>query len=105
MNEAAFNRMVALNQPVKIDYNHQTLFKPEAAPAAGFVPATPASFRWDDKTGVWVKPDWNPPALERLKNNKFPYFSPVMGYDGHAPSGRSERRRYLPGVNCSPFLP
>lgn len=88
INEAAFNRMVArvvaLNQPIKIDYNHQTLFKPEAAPAAGFVPATPARFRWDDNTGVWVKPDWNPPALERLKNNEFPYFSPVMGYDARS---------------------
>lgn len=74
INEAAFNRMVALNQPVKIDYNHQTLFKQEGAPAAGFIPATLARFLWDDKTGVRIKPDWNPPALERLKNNEFPYF-------------------------------
>jgi len=44
-------RVVALNQPVKIDYNHQIRFKQEVAPAAGFVQATPARFRWDDKTG------------------------------------------------------
>ncbi|MBZ8599053.1 protease, partial [Escherichia coli] len=49
INHAAVERMVsrvvALNQPVKIDYNHQTLIKGHQAPAAGFVMASPENFR------------------------------------------------------------
>lgn len=48
INQAAVNRMVArvvaLNQPIKIDYNHQSLFKGEAAPAAGFIHPRPITF-------------------------------------------------------------
>ncbi|MGP1924869.1 MAG: hypothetical protein ACTS73_08520 [Arsenophonus sp. NEOnobi-MAG3] len=57
INEAAFNHMVAhmvvlLNQLIKIDYNHHGLFKQKeiASAALGFVPGTPAYFRWNDNT-------------------------------------------------------
>lgn len=85
INHAAVNRMVervvALNQPIKIDYNHQSLFKGEAAPAAGFVHPSPDNFRFSEERGFEVRPDWNPPAVPRLVNKEFPWFSPVMGYD------------------------
>ncbi|EPC0942958.1 phage protease, partial [Escherichia coli] len=85
INHAAVERMVsrvvALNQPVKIDYNHQTLIKGHPAPAAGFVMASPENFRFSEERGFEVRPDWNPPAIEHLRNNEFPWFSPVIGYD------------------------
>ncbi|EER9603050.1 TPA: phage protease, partial [Escherichia coli] len=85
INHAAVERMVsrvvALNQPVKIDYNHQTLIEGHPAPAAGFVMASPENFRFSEERGFEVRPKWNPPALEHLRNNEFPWFSPVIGYD------------------------
>ncbi|ENM6161069.1 protease [Salmonella enterica] len=85
INQAAVDRMVsrvvALNQPIKIDYNHQSVFKGEAAPAAGFVHPSPDNFRFSEERGFEVRPDWNPPAIPRLVNKEFPWFSPVMGYD------------------------
>lgn len=85
INEATANRMVArvvaLNQPIKIDYNHQTLFPGHEAPAAGFVHPSPDNFQWRGDEGFWVKPAWNPPAIPRLVNKEFPWFSAVMGYD------------------------
>lgn len=79
--ERMVSRVVALNQPVKIDYNHQTLIKGHQAPAAGFVTASPENFRFSEERGFEVRPKWNPPALEHLRNNEFPWFSPVIGYD------------------------
>ncbi|HHR4052793.1 TPA: phage protease [Salmonella enterica] len=85
INQAAVNRMVArvvaLNQPIKIDYNHQSLFQGEAAPAAGFVHPFPENFRFSEERGFEVRPDWNAPAIPCLVNKEFPWFSPVMGYD------------------------
>ncbi|EAP7663558.1 protease [Salmonella enterica subsp. enterica serovar Cotham] len=85
INQAAVDRMVArvvaLNQPIKIDYNHQSLFRGEAAPAAGFIHPSPDNFRFSEERGFEVRPDWNPPAVPRLVNKEFPWFSPVMGYD------------------------
>ncbi|BEN05828.1 protease [Serratia marcescens] len=76
-------RLVALNQPIKVDYNHQTLYKGEAAPAAGYIPANPDSFMWrdGDKPGIYVRPDWNPPAVRSLEDKEYAWLSPVMGYD------------------------
>lgn len=85
INQAAVNRMVArvvaLNQPIKIDYNHQTLFPGVDAPAAGFIKPSPDNFRFSEERGFEVRPDWNPPAIPRLVNKEFPWLSSVMGYD------------------------
>lgn len=85
INQSAVDRMVArivaLNQPVKIDYNHQTLFPGQAAPAAGFIMPSVGNFRFSDQRGFEVRPDWNSPAIPRLMAGEFPWFSPVIGYD------------------------
>lgn len=85
INQAAVDRMVsrvvALNQPIKIDYNHQTLFPGVDAPAAGFIKPSPDNFRFSEERGFEVRPDWNPPAIPRLVNKEFPWLSSVMGYD------------------------
>lgn len=85
INQAAVNRMVArvvaLNQPIKIDYNHQTLFPGVDAPAAGFIKPSPDNFRFSEERGFEVRPDWTPPAIPRLVNKEFPWLSSVMGYD------------------------
>ncbi|AKL43313.1 TPA: protease [Serratia marcescens] len=81
--ERLVSRLVALNQPIKVDYNHQTLYKGEAAPAAGYIHASPDNFAWrdGDKPGIYVRPDWNPPAVRSLEDKEYAWLSPVMGYD------------------------
>lgn len=87
MDEIAFQsireQLVALNQPVLIDYDHQTLYKNttgQKAPAAGWVPSADA-IKFDPRFGLMIKPDWTESAREAIKRNEFRFPSAVINYD------------------------
>lgn len=76
-------RLAALNQPVKVDYDHQSLFIKQGvkAPAAGYIRPDGIEWRDGEHAGIYVRPDWNPPAVVHLENREYAWLSAVMGYD------------------------
>lgn len=63
-----------------IDYEHQTLNKEEngqPAPAAGWI----KDMEWREGSGLWIKPEWTPRALEFIRNKEYRYLSAVFPYE------------------------
>ncbi|MGA5655256.1 phage protease [Rahnella contaminans] len=86
MDEFAFqlitDRLKRLNQPVLIDYDHQTLYATEngqQAKAAGWV--QPDGFKFDAKNGLLIRPDMTDPAQALIDSKEYKYLSAVINYD------------------------
>lgn len=86
MDELAFqlitDRLNRLNQPVLIDYDHQTLYisdNGQQAKAAGWV--KPDGFKFDPIHGLLIRPDMTAPAQALINSKEYKYLSAVINYD------------------------
>lgn len=78
----------AVNQPITFDYDHQTLHKEsngKPAPASGWMPDPLTQMQWRDGKGLYVKPNWTPPAQTAIDNKEYAFLSAVFPYNefGH----------------------
>ena len=68
------------NQPVVIDYEHQTLLKEkngQPAPAAGWL----RELRWIEGRGLFGAVKWTEQAKAAIASEQYLYFSPVFEFD------------------------
>lgn len=86
MDEIAFTfmmtRLKVMNQPVVVDYNHQTVNKDvtgSEAVAAGWL--YPDDLMFDAEKGLLVRPKWTSRAAKHIAEKEFLYLSAVFHYD------------------------
>lgn len=73
-------RFRALQTPLVVDYEHQTLQAEDngqPAPAAGFIRA----LEWREGSGLWARVEFTARARQYLADGEYRYFSPVVTYD------------------------
>ncbi|WP_250870459.1 phage protease [Hafnia paralvei] len=71
----------ALNQPLLIDYDHQTLTPQSSgvqALAAGWV--KPENIQWREGVGIFVRPEWTKKAQAHIDEKEYAYLSAVLEY-------------------------
>jgi len=81
LSETDFKQMVInyerLGLDIVVDYEHATIFNPEKAPAAGWIPAEPISLKVEDGD-LWARIEWTETAMEHIKAREYRYLSPVF---------------------------
>ncbi len=74
------DRFTARQNPIVLDYEHQTLHKEtngQPAPAAGWF----KSLEWREGSGLWATIELTARAKQYMTDGEYRYFSPVFAYD------------------------